>query len=117
MREVRRAEPAGDEPEVRRAEPPPPDEGPESAAAETTASDLESRAPAKSTAKKPERAARPKRPSRNEKPFWPPTSESDEAMTELRQKRARFIGVTPEGWWMLELPSKKIVVVPPPKSR
>jgi hypothetical protein len=28
--------------------------------------------------------------------------------------RARFIGVTPEGDWMFALPSKKIVVMPPP---
>ncbi|MEP6685379.1 MAG: protein kinase [Verrucomicrobiota bacterium] len=29
-------------------------------------------------------------------------------------KRARFVGTTPDGRWMLELPSNRIVVVPPP---
>jgi hypothetical protein len=28
--------------------------------------------------------------------------------------RARFIGVTADGNWMFSLPSKKIVIVPPP---
>ena len=105
MPEVRRAEPADDEPEVRRAEPAPADEGPESAASETTASDLESRAPEKSPAKKPEQAAKPKRPverkdSRRERPSESPAG-------------ARFLGLTPEGWRILELPSGEIIVVPP----
>jgi serine/threonine-protein kinase len=31
-----------------------------------------------------------------------------------RFERPRFVGTTPDGWWMLELPSHRIVVVPPP---
>ncbi|MEY2488166.1 MAG: eukaryotic-like serine/threonine-protein kinase [Verrucomicrobiota bacterium] len=106
MHEVRRAEPA--EPEVRRAEPAPPEEGPvDSVAAETTASDSESKVPAKSPAKKTERPEKPKR-------------QAEETLAQPRlprgSERARFMGVTPEGWWILEMPSKKIVIVPPPRS-
>ena len=100
MPEVRRAEPADDKPEVRRAEPAPADEGPESAASETTASDLESRVPEKSPAKKTERTTKPTRQaerkdSRRERPSASPAG-------------ARFLGLTPEGWRILELPSGEI---------
>jgi len=116
MREVRRAEPADDEREVRRAEPAPPEESPESAVAEATRPDAEPSVPAKSPVRKPERA-KPKRPAEKKKSYSrQPMSESDEAMAQLRQGRARFVGVTPEGWWMLELPSNKIIIVPPPPS-
>jgi hypothetical protein len=30
--------------------------------------------------------------------------------------RAKFVGVTADGQWMLMLPSRKVVVVPPPRS-
>lgn len=116
MREVRRAEPADDEPEVRRAEPAPPEESPESAASAATPTESEPTAPAKSPAKKPERAAKPKRPAEKKSYSRPPMSESDEAMAQLRQGRARFVGETPEGWWMIELPSNKIIIVPRPSS-
>jgi eukaryotic-like serine/threonine-protein kinase len=104
MREVRRAQPAEDEPEVRRAEPAPPEESPESAASDATASNSEPTVPAKSPAKKTERPAKPRR-------------KVEETIDQPRGlERGRFMGVTPEGWWILEMPSKKIVVVPPPRS-
>ena len=119
MREVRRAEPAEDEPEVRRAEPAPPEESPESAPTETTASNSEPRVPEKSPAKKTERAAKPKRKAEKKTYAREPMSESDNARPRLPKgsEGARFVGVTPEGWWMLELPSGKIIIVPPPSSR
>lgn len=118
MREVRRAEPAEDEPEVRRAEPAPPEESPKSAASETTAPVSEPSAPEKPPAKKTERAAKPKRKAEKKTYAREPISESDGAMPRLPKgsEGARFVGVTPEGWWMLELPSGKIVIVPPPPS-
>jgi serine/threonine protein kinase len=119
MREVRRAEPAEDEPEVRRAEPAPPDEEPDSAASETKAPDSKTKVPEKSPTKKTERAAKPK--PKAEKKTYPrePISEPETAMPRLPKgsQGARFIGMTPEGWWMLELPSKKIIIVPPPPAR
>jgi serine/threonine-protein kinase len=118
MREVRRAKPAEDEPEVRRAEPVP-DEGPDSAASETTASVSEPKVPEKSPAKKTERAPKPK-PKAEEKTYArEPLAQPETATPKFPKgaEGARFIGVTPEGWWMLELPSKKIIIVPPPRSR
>jgi hypothetical protein len=46
-------------------------------------------------------------------------NEDDDAYAALPQlpkgrTRARFIGVTADGNWMFSLPSKKIVIVPPP---
>jgi serine/threonine protein kinase len=118
MREVRRAEPADDEPEVRRAEPAPPEEGPESAASEKTASESEPSVAEKSPAKKTERAVKPKRQAERKTYTREPMSESERAMPRLPKgsERARFVGVTPEGWWMLELPSNRIIIVPPPPS-
>ena len=118
-REVRRAEPADDEPEVRRAEPAPPEESPQSTPTETTASDSEPRVPEKSPAKKTERTEKPKRKAEKKTYAREPLSESDSAMPRLPKgsEGARFVGVTPEGWWMLELPSGKIIIVPPPSSR
>jgi serine/threonine protein kinase len=117
MREVRRAEPAEEEPEVRRAEPPPPEAGPESST-EITASDSEPRVPEKSLARKTERTTKPKAKAEKKTYAREPLSESESAMPRLPRgsEGARFVGVTPEGWWMLELPSKKIIIVPPPRS-
>jgi serine/threonine protein kinase len=118
LREVRRAEPAEDEPEVRRAEPAP-DEGPDRAASEPKASDSEPRVPEKSPVKKSERAAKPKPRAEKKTHSREPISEPETAMPPLPKgsEGARFIGMTPEGWWMLELPSKKIIIVPPPPAR
>jgi eukaryotic-like serine/threonine-protein kinase len=116
LHEVRRAEPADDEPEVRHAAPAPPEEGPESAARETTASESEPRLAEKSPVKKTERAGKPKRQAKRKTYPRERISESERARPQLpaRSGRARLVGVTPEGWWMLELPSNKIIIVPPP---
>lgn len=111
-------------PEVRRAEPAPPAEGPEEVAPDAA---LESERIVKSEAKietkapaKTERLAKTKRASKKDSERRVPMAiESEEAYPPMRplprgQVRARFIGVTPDGQWMLSLPSKKIVVVPPP---
>lgn len=111
-------------PEVRRAEPAPPAEGPEEVGPDAA---LESERIVKSEAKietkapaKTERLAKTKRASKKDSERRVPMAiESEEAYPPMRplprgQVRARFIGVTPDGQWMLSLPSKKIVVVPPP---
>ena len=97
-------------PEVRRAEPAPA-EGPEEVA----------QVPEKKIApaakpKKP-RTAKPKR----EEEIAPArvASDDDEADAAFPPQprgrtRAKFIGVTADGNWMFSLPSKKIVIVPPP---
>jgi len=116
MHEVRRAEPADDEPEARGAEPAPPGKGPESAASETTASASESRVAEKSPAKKTERVAKPKRQAERKYYQRERISDSERARPRLPagSRRARLVGVTPEGWWMLQSPSGRIIVVPPP---
>ena len=103
-------------PEVRRAELVPPAEGPEeSAPAATTEKKI-----AASTKAKKERATKPKRePADEEIPRARAADEDEEAAAALPQlpngrTRARFIGVTADGNWMFSLPSKKIVIVPPP---
>jgi serine/threonine protein kinase len=102
-----------------KTEPGPPEEGPESVVAEATAPESEPAGPAKSPAQKPEPAAKPKRQAEKKKSYSrQSTSESDEARPRSRERtgRARLVGVTPEGWWMLKLPSNRIIVVPPPPS-
>jgi serine/threonine-protein kinase len=116
MHEVRRAQPADGEPEATRKELTPPAAGPESAAAKTTAAASEPRAPAESPAKKTEQAVKSKRPA--EKKKYPPERISESERSRPRfppgSRRARLVGVTPEGWWMLQSPSGRIFVVPPP---
>jgi serine/threonine protein kinase len=103
-------------PEVRRAEPAPPEERPEEAAPPTD------KRVATTTKAKKERATKPKR---EREPAEEPiaqtrvASDDDDAYAALPQMpkgrtRARFIGVTADGNWMFSLPSKKIVIVPPP---
>jgi serine/threonine-protein kinase len=84
-------------PEVRRAEPAPAAEGPEEVAPATE------KKTAPSTKAKKERVAND-------------NDETDAALPQLPRgrTRARFIGVTADGNWMFSLPSKKIVIVPPP---
>jgi serine/threonine protein kinase len=118
MHEVRRAESADDEPEARRTEPAPPAVGPESAAAKTMATEAEPRVAETSPAKKIEPAAKPKRQAQRKTYTRERVSESETSRQRLpgRPRRARLVGVTPEGWWLLELPSNRIIVVPPPPS-
>lgn len=104
-------------PEVRRAEPAPPEEGPEEAAPPPTEKKV-----ATTTKAKKERVTKPKRERETEEAAEPETrvaSDDDDAYSALPQlpkgrSRARFIGVTADGNWMFSLPSKKIVIVPPP---
>ena len=109
---IRTARPVS--PEVRRAEPAPPEEGPEEAAppAEKKVATI--------TKAKKERATKPKRqPEEDPVPQTRVADDDDDAYAALPQlskgrTRARFIGVTADGNWMFSLPSKKIVIVPPP---
>ena len=98
-------------PEVRRAEPAPPAEGPEEIAPVT-----EKKVTAKTKAKK-ERAVKPKRAPEEETIARAELAdENEESLPQLPRgrTRAKFIGVTADGNWMFALPSKKIVIVPPP---
>lgn len=143
MHEVRRAE-LIEEPEVRRAEPAPPEEGPDEVATDTTASsdqqsnsvtqpeesgnvaeaaktpsrkvkrtDPEPKA-VKRRAKKTERSATTRR--RTETRAYPPQPMVEFEGPAMPRVRARFVGETADGNWMLELPSNKIIVVPPPPT-
>jgi serine/threonine-protein kinase len=102
-------------PEVRRAEPAPPGEGPEEAAPPPTEKKVATTIKAKK-----ERATKPKRELEEvPAPETRAANEDDDAYAALPQlpkgrTRARFIGVTADGNWMFSLPSKKIVIVPPP---
>jgi serine/threonine protein kinase len=140
MHEVRPAESA--EPEVRRAEPVPPGEGPGSPASETNApakpprnaaAQLEEnrdsekktaqvkRADSESKIKSRTRSQKPAKPTRrfDERIYLPePIPEyAKRPPSPGRSVRARFVGITPDGWWMMQLPSNEIVVVPPPPRR
>jgi serine/threonine-protein kinase len=114
LHEVRRAQPADDEPGAVTKEPASPGQGPESAESKIAAADLESRVPEKSPVKKTEQAEKPKRQAEKKKQRER-ISEKGRTRT-TGTGRARLVGVTPEGWWMLELPSGRIMVVPPPPS-
>ena len=145
MREVRRAEPV-EEPEVRRAEPAPPEEGPVEVAPDATAS---SQAPNSVTqpeengnvAETAETTSRKTKQTEVEpKAVKPPVKRKEQTAISKRRAyerayppqpnpelegpppsgrgrvRARFVGVTEDGNWMLALPSNKIIVVPPPPA-
>ena len=71
-------------------------------------------------ARPPTKSERTKPKQWTEEKVYPPQS-----MTELiaplprsagRSVRARFVGVTPDGRWMLQLPSNKIIIVAPPRT-
>ena len=108
-------------PEVRRAEPAPPAEGSEEVVAANTEENVEETvSPAPPSRAKNERLVKTKRPPKKEaRPEFVITDEADD-MEQPPQKlpkgrvRARFIGVTADGNWMLALPKNKIVIVPPP---
>ncbi|HEX4629471.1 MAG TPA: protein kinase [Chthoniobacterales bacterium] len=105
-------------PEVRRAEPAAPAEGPEEVAPAP-----ENKVPASTTTKK-ERAKKPKLAPEEETMARATSADGDEEVTPSQapqlpqlprgRTRAKFIGVTADGNWMFTLPNKKIVVVPPP---
>jgi len=117
MHEVRRAEPAEDELAAKGAEPAPPGKGPDSAASETVVPETEPRVAETAPAKKNERPSKPKRPAEKKTYSRERISESGRARARLPgSQRARLVGVTPEGWWMLELPSNRIIIVPPPPA-
>jgi hypothetical protein len=109
-------------PEVRRAEPAPPSEGPEEAAVASSRTDKPKEAEPKVVAKpRPKKSETAKKSSR--KPQRETEIEMDDAEREASMPpvprgsmRAKFVGVTPDGQWMLMLPSRKVVVVPPPPS-
>src|SRR5205807_5905879 len=99
-------------PEVRRAEPAPPSEGPEEAAAPSTHTE-EPKVATKLRLKKNETVAKSLRKSKQE-------AETDEAEREddpeasmpplpRGSMRAKFVGVTPDGQWIMKLPSGKVV--------
>jgi eukaryotic-like serine/threonine-protein kinase len=105
-------------PEVRRAEPAPPAEGPEEVAPAPVEKKIEP-----STKVKKERARKPKRESDEESiPRAEPADDEEVIPSQAPQMsqlprgriRAKFIGVTADGNWMFSLPNKKIVIVPPP---
>ena len=108
-------------PEVRRAEPAPPAEGLEEVEAANTAENAgETVALVPTAPTQKERLAKTKRqPKKEPAPQFVITDEPDD-VEQPPQKlpkgrvRARFIGVTADGNWMLSLPKDKIVIVPPP---
>ncbi len=144
MPEVRRAEPVEDEPEVRRAELVPSDEDPAEVEPGRTPSsrqqaktepsrdaqveargttslvlkrtDSKPEVPPTLPAAKTEQPAKPKRPA-NEKTYLLPGREFEpppDGRLPRGSVRGRFVGETPDGKWMFELPSREIVTVQPP---
>jgi serine/threonine-protein kinase len=113
--------------EVRRAEPAPPAEGPEEEVAKADEAP-EPPAPKAVPAEKRTRESRTKTERTAKAKLEPEkdatrrirvVDEAQETQAPIPRSpdgrvRARFIGVTPEGDWMFALPSKKIVVLPPP---
>jgi hypothetical protein len=106
--------------EVRRAEPAAPAEGPEEVVAANPEENAEETvAPVPTARNKKERLAKTKRPATSETPEFVISDDADEAQQPAQKLpkgrvRARFIGVTADGNWMLALPKDKIVIVPPP---
>ena len=108
-------------PEVRRAEPATPAEGPDEEVASQSAEEAgETVVPVPTARTKKERLAKTKRDSeRDARPEFVIVDEADQ-VEQPKQKlpkgrvRARFIGITADGNWMLSLPKDKIVIVPPP---
>jgi serine/threonine-protein kinase len=104
-------------PEVRRAEPAPPEEGPEEAAPPPTEKKVVTTTKAKKErATKPKREREPEEVATQENRVAGDDDDTSAALPQLPKgrTRARFIGVTADGNWMFSLPSKKIVIVPPP---
>jgi serine/threonine protein kinase len=80
--------------------------------------DAEPKVASKPRAKKTERDAKPKRNAGRRIYVERTAPEFDDGMPPLPRGsvRARFVGVTADGRWMLALPSHKVVIVPPPPS-
>jgi eukaryotic-like serine/threonine-protein kinase len=138
--QVRRAEPAPPEegpataaPEIVTSAPPQQtdslaqteesrDAEPEPAGTTVKRIEPEPRVASKPPIKKTERPAKPKRQVNKSKRTYPPQPlgefEGPPPPPSPRGRvRARFVGVTADGRWMLELPSNKIIIVPPPPSQ
>jgi eukaryotic-like serine/threonine-protein kinase len=104
-------------PEVRRAEPAPPSEGPEDAAVASSRiekpKDAEPKVSRKSRSKKSQKS-----PHKSQDEMEIDEAEREASMPPVPRgsMRAKFVGVTADGQWMLMLPSHKVVVVPPPRS-
>ena len=107
-------------PEVRRAEPAPPSEGPVEEVPSSRAAkpkDAEPKIAKKPRSKKSEINAKASRKSEKEIEVEDAEREEDSMPPVPRgSMRAKFVGVTADGQWMLMLPSRKVVVVPPPPS-
>lgn len=117
MHEVRRAQPPDDEPTAANTEPAPPAKGPESSDSKGASSDSDSRVPGKSLSKPTEQTTKPKRQTEKKKSSREHIVDSERARPlPAGARRARVVGQTPEGWLLLELPSGRIIVVPPPPS-
>jgi serine/threonine protein kinase len=142
LHEVRRAQPA--EPEVRPAEPAPPEEGPADttiasegqtdpvpqteeivkteptvpSAKSAKRTEADKKISSKSRAKKNERDAKSKGNADRRIYVTRTAPNFENGMPPLPpgSVRARFVGVTADGRWMLALPSRKVIVVPPPPS-
>ena len=104
-------------PEVRRAEPAP-ENNPPNEIAPATENKVASTKTKKERVKKSTREPA-REPAEEEIPRARLATEEEQTDTEAPQlpkgrSRARFIGVTADGNWMFALPSKKIVIVPPP---
>jgi hypothetical protein len=104
-------------PEVRRAEPATPAEGPDEEVAPTT----EQKVATTKVRPKKEQTRTPQRDGEEEAIPRAEPVEGDEQVAQApmpqlprNRTRAKFIGVTADGNWMFSLPSKKIVIVPPP---
>jgi hypothetical protein len=86
-----------------------------SRAAKRTDSESNAAAPPRTKSERP-----PKQRRRMDERIYPPQPipDSEGRLPPLprRSFRARFVGVTPDGQWMLLLPSNRIVVVPPPQG-
>jgi eukaryotic-like serine/threonine-protein kinase len=104
-------------PEVRRAEPAAPAEGPDQEVAPPAEEKVVT-----TTQAKPKQVKKPKRENEEAAPRAEPVEDEEATPSEAPQvtelprnrNRAKFIGVTADGNWMFSLPSKKIVIVPPP---
>ena len=100
-------------PEVRRAEPAPPAEGPEEVAP-ATEKKVTIAKPKKERAKKSNRELEEETVARVEPVTGEQLQEASPPPLPRGRTRAKFIGVTADGNWMFSLPSKKVVIVPPP---
>jgi serine/threonine-protein kinase len=102
-------------PEVRRAEPPPPAEVSEAVTpVKSEKKVVTSSKPKKEHAKKPKREREEEIITRVEPAADEEVPDASLPQLPRGRTRARFIGVTADGNWMFSLPSKKIVIVPPP---